>query len=325
MPQITPSPELVSIIERWMDAMSSKHGPAFANLLSASPYMKYVGSAEGEVWSGASVQQEFRNHAAEIPDLTATNTSIEAFQHGDTGWGLWFGVLQANASEVSAYFRVSFVFALEDAVWKIVQMHTSNPVSNLETFGHEHVALDQLLNAAREVAPQVGQSGIASVMFTDIANSSAIASAVGDAAWSSAIHSHLAMVRSDIEQNNGILVKSLGDGTMSTFSSARAAMSAAKAVQVNLSRARQEPELQVRIGIHTGDVVQADGDFFGTVVNKAARVAGAAGPGEIRVSEATKIMVGGASEFSFRDAAKITLKGLEGEHRIYRLDWAPAA
>ena len=100
-------------------------------------------------------------------------------------------------------------------------------------------------------------------------------------------------------------------------------MTAAKAIQLSLSKARQEPELQVRIGIHTGDVVQASGDFFGTVVNKAARVAGAAGPGEIRVSEATKIMVGGASEFSFADTARITLKGLEGEHQIHRLDWAP--
>ena len=324
MSKITPSPELESIIERWIDAMASKQGPAFANLFSASAHMRYVGSAEGEVWSGAAVQREYGNHAAEIPDLTPTTISVEAFQHGKTGWGLWFGDLQTSARDKSAHFRLSFVFALEDAAWKIVQMHISNPVSNIETFGHEHVALDQLLNAAKDVAPQVGQSGIASVMFTDIANSSAIAATVGDDVWSGAIHSHLALVRADIEQYDGTLVKSLGDGTMSTFSSARSAMAAAKTIQQSLSKARQEPKLQVRIGIHTGDVVQAEGDFFGTVVNKAARVAGVAGPGEIRVSEATKIMVGGASEFSFRDAAKVTLKGLDGDHLIYRLECASA-
>ena len=114
---------------------------------------------------------------------------------------------------------------------------------------------------------------------------------------------------------------SLGDGTMSTFSSTRAAMTAANSIQEQISSQQDEPKLQVRIGINTGDVVQAGDDFFGTVVNKAARIAGIAGAGEIRISDATRIMVGGASEFQFSDPANVALKGLEGDHQLYRLDW----
>jgi adenylate cyclase len=77
----------------------------------------------------------------------------------------------------------------------------------------------------------------------------------------------------------------------------------------------------VRIGINTGDVVQSGDDFFGTVVNKAARIAGITGAGEIRISDATRIMVGGASEFQFSDPANVMLKGLEGDHQVYRIDW----
>ena len=158
-------------------------------------------------------------------------------------------------------------------------------------------------------------------MFTDIANSSAIAAATGDTIWIKAIHSHLEILTYIIAENGGTLVKSLGDGTMSTFSSTRAAMTAANSIQEQISSQQDEPKLQVRIGINTGDVVQAGDDFFGTVVNKAARIAGIAGAGEIRISDATRIMVGGASEFQFSDPANVALKGLEGDHQIYRLDW----
>lgn len=67
---------------------------------------------------------------------------------------------------------------------------------------------------------------------------------------------------------------------------------------------------------------QAGDDFFGTVINKAARVAAMAGPDEIDLSDATRVMVGTGTDFTFFEPVAVTLKGLEGEHRIYRLDWA---
>lgn len=98
-------------------------------------------------------------------------------------------------------------------------------------------------------------------------------------------------------------------------------MRTAQAIQSALAEEAEEPRLQVRIGLHTGDVVAAGDDFFGPMVSKAARIAGIARPGEIRVFEATRSMIGGARDFTFSDPATIRLRGLDGTHLVHRLDW----
>jgi adenylate cyclase len=228
-------------------------------------------------------------------------------------------VTMSNSKEIT--FRSTFVLHLENGVWKIVHVHNSNPVSNMAALGYESRGFEALLDAAQSGEADIGQTGIASVMFTDIADSTTLAETLGDAAWSRVVAVHLDSVQKAVEAAGGTLVKSLGDGTMSSFSSAGSALRAAQTIQRENASVETEPRLRLRVGIHTGDVVEAGGDFVGTVVNKAARIASAARPGEIRVSEATRIMVGGASGFTFSDAATIPLRGLEGEHLIYRLDW----
>ena len=84
---------------------------------------------------------------------------------------------------------------------------------------------------------------------------------------------------------------------------------------------REEPVLLVRIGLHTGDLIIADDDFFGTVVNKAARICTIAAPGEIRVSDATRAMIGDSLDFVFDTPISVPLRGLPGEHLLYRLEW----
>ena len=122
-----------------------------------------------------------------------------------------------------------------------------------------------------------------------------------------------------IEENGGNIVKTLGDGTMSTFSTARNAMIAAKTLQNLEAEEIDTFVLKVRIGIHTGDVIQSNGDFFGTVVNKAARIAASANPGQILVSNATRGMVEGRAEFKFESPITVALRGIEGNHSISTL------
>mgnify|MGYP003624408038 FL=1 len=93
----------------------------------------------------------------------------------------------------------------------------------------------------------------------------------------------------------------IGDGTLSAFSSASGAMKAALSIHRTFAAQDTDPRLRVRIGIHTGDVVQSGGEFLGGVVNKTARVAATTTPDEIRVSKATRVMVGTAPEFAFTD------------------------
>jgi adenylate cyclase len=70
-------------------------------------------------------------------------------------------------------------------------------------------------------------------------------------------------------------------------------------------------------------MIEQGGDVFGTVVNKAARIAAIAAPGEIWLFDATRIMVGGATPCAFSEPASVPLKYLEGEQVVYRLEWQP--
>ena len=318
---IKPSPEIAAIVTRWYSAFTTGDTDTVANLFSESGALSYVGSAEGEVYARDMLIKGFAAYVAEIPRFSISEEEVKAFECGATGWSFWSALVRVAGDEQCVRFRSSMVFTLEMGVWKIVQVHHSNPVSSMQALGIEHTALDALCHAAMDAQPLIGHTGIASVMFTDIANSSSIAEAVGDTVWANTVQRHLGDVTGVIGAHDGTLVKSLGDGTMSTFASASAAMTAARAVQVRLGKDAAEPRLQLRIGIHTGDVVHADGDFFGTVVNKAARITTRATPGEIRVSDATKVMVGGAGEFDFSDPVSVPLKGFKGDHLIHRLGW----
>ncbi len=318
---IRPSPELEAIARRWMDLLMQSDGAGAVNLFSRSDHLTYCGSGPGEVWSGSFLHDTYAQHVAEIPRSGARNVQVRAFENGTTGWAFWEGDITWFAPGRTARFRTTLVFTMDDAIWRVVHVHHSNPVSNQDTFGYAHSALDALLAAAETSQPTFGKSGSATVMFTDIADSSALAEAVGDERWTGIVQRHVAMVSDSVISQDGTLVKSLGDGTMSTFASAAAAMRAAQNIQQSQAAQGGEPHLRLRIGLHTGDVVAAGQDFFGTVVNKAARIADATAPGEIRISDATRAMVGNGRGFAFSDSVRLLLRGLEGEHLLHRLEW----
>tara|TARA_R110002072_G_scaffold193_5_gene1345 strand:+ start:1087 stop:2049 length:963 start_codon:yes stop_codon:yes gene_type:complete len=316
-----PSPELAAIAARWIKGMVSQNGETLVNMLTQEEALLFCGTADKEVYRGDFFRDNYAAHVNEIPIGQLENVEIDAFESGDMGWAFWHGHISFPNIDQAPTARVTLIFALEQGIWKVQHIHNSFPVSNIEAWGYEHSAFDDLLRAVATADPQVGKTGIAAVMFTDIVDSSKLADILGDARWTDRVQLHMQSLGDEIARADGRLIKTLGDGTMSTFPSARSAMFAAQAIQRNLAEDLSEPRLSVRIGIHTGDVVEAGDDFFGTVVNKAARIANVTGPGEIRVSDATRIMVGGASEFTFEDAARVKLKGLPDDHTIYRLRW----
>ena len=159
---------------------------------------------------------------------------------------------------------------------------------------------------------------LAAIMFTDIVNSSRLASVMGDRLWSYEVARHFDDIRTCIEAAGGQFVKSLGDGTMSSFPEPAAALHAARTI-LKTTETSDGPAIVLRIGVHTGPVVQTSDDFFGSVVNKAARVTAIAAPGEIRVSDATRAQAGDADNFKFLDDISVPLEGFVGEHVIHRV------
>lgn len=317
----TPSPELAAIARRWLVAHGARQISATVNVFSQSAAVTFIGSDENEILTGAGFHDTFKEFSDDHAALVAEDIQATGYESGAFGWVWATLTVVAPEADKSVKFRTSLVFALEDGVWRIVHVHNSIPMTNLDSMGYSSRSLEELSAAARKDRISLGTTGIASVMFTDIVDSTALTAAMGDAAWSRIVTDHVAEVRDAVESAQGTLVKSLGDGTLSSFSSATAAMQAAIAIMRKVCTKTEEPRLSLRIGIHTGDVVESEGDYLGTVVNKAARIAASAPPGNIRVSDATRAMVGSATDLHFTDPVETPLKGLEGAHLLYRLAW----
>jgi len=318
---IKESPELVAVTTRWLKALQGKDRKVLNNLLSKSAHLRYIGSADNEFWAGNFLRDGYADHIDEVPNFSVTPSVLEAFECGDTGWALAISELQVEGIETAFVDRMSWVYVMEESAWRIAQIHTSFPTPNIEVMGVEHSAFDELIASAMENFDHVEGAETTTVMFTDIVDSTAIANTVGDRVWNSTMVWHMDTLAGAIEENGGKVTKSTGDGTMSTFSSVRGALTAACAIQNQIRRSQREPNIRVRIGIHTGDVIQSKWDFFGNVVNKAARVASAAGSGQILVTDVVRAMVESRGEYRFSNPTMAVLKGIDGLHSISSLEW----
>ncbi|WP_282121534.1 adenylate/guanylate cyclase domain-containing protein [Ruegeria atlantica] len=321
---IRSSPELLAVSRRWYEILrTKKNTDELQDFLSKADELRFVGTGEGEFWSGQAVRDGVSGFFAEIPaPVVFEEVEAEAFENGETGWSSFVHKIQFVGFDEPVFYRTVLIFVLEGAAWKIINRHASVPTPNIELVGKEQLAIQKLVDAAREDGPELIQTeGLASVLFTDVEGSTTLAEALGDQHWSMLIENHFQVLAAIIEKYHGQFVKSLGDGTLSVFPSAKEALTAAIKIQGAIASASVEPSFGVRIGIHTGDVVQSRGDFFGTVVNKASRITTVGAAGEILVSDATRAMVGGRTDFSFSEIEPRLLKGLRGHHVLYRLEW----
>ena len=126
--------------------------------------------------------------------------------------------------------------------------------------------------------------GTVTVLFTDLVESTRLNQSLGDDAAREVGRQVEEMARRLVEANRGVLIKEMGDGLMAAFASARRAIAAAKEMQVQmhyLHRDGLDAAVQMRIGLHTGEVIDEDGDLHGESVIIAIRIEGLAPPGGI--------------------------------------------
>ena len=145
-------------------------------------------------------------------------------------------------------------------------------------------------------------SGTVTFLFSDIEGSTQLWEAVPEA-MRSALERHDALVRAAIEGHGGYVVKTTGDGAHAAFGRAGDALAAAVAMQDALSG---EPwpdgaTVRVRIGVHTGETSERDGDYFGTAVNRAARLMAVAHGGQVVCSQQTAGLAGDVASRHVRD------------------------
>ena len=154
---------------------------------------------------------------------------------------------------------------------------------------------------------------LATVLFTDIVESTARAEALGDRRWRDLLEAHNKVVRAELERFRGSEVRFTGDGFLTTFDGP------ARAIRCGLAIAEGVRPLgiDVRIGLHTGEVNFSGGDVHGIAVHIAARVAALSGAGETLVSRTVKDLVAG-SGISFKDFGIHALKGIPEEWQLFR-------
>jgi class 3 adenylate cyclase len=160
-----------------------------------------------------------------------------------------------------------------------------------------------------------GERVLATLLFTDIVSSTATAVRIGDAAWRELLVRHNQVVRGQIDRFRGREVKTTGDGFLAVFDGAARAIRAAIAIR-GQTRALG---LEVRAGVHAGEVELVGEDVGGIAVHEAARVAAEASAGEILVSATTRALVSSA-EFAFASRGERQLKGFADPRAVFAVD-----
>jgi class 3 adenylate cyclase len=153
---------------------------------------------------------------------------------------------------------------------------------------------------------------LAAILFTDFVGSTKQLSALGDQAWRNLLDSHDVIARTAVEQHGGHLVRTTGDGILATFDGPGRAIRCATA----LGDALQPLGVEIRAGLHTGEVEHRGTEIAGIAVHIAARVLEAAAGGELLVSATVPMLVAG-SGFEFEDRGEHDLKGVPGTWQLY--------
>lgn len=314
------SHELEAVFKRTMEALVASDAGATANLISSSTHVRLMLTDDDEWVQGHDeIAGLLVARAREAGMLSHDFEHVEGFEHGSVGWVAAL-VASERPSLEPLRLRHTVVYVLEAGSWRAVQWHVSRGTPNVEVFGHAMPkSIDGLVSDFEDTRRVVSDSfpeGTVTVMFTDIEDSTALSEAWGDDAWTRKIADHFDTVRSAVASHGGLVVKTLGDGTMTVFGSARSAIEAAAEIQ----RAMRDSDLKVRIGMHTGDSLRREGDYYGTAVNKAARVAAVAEGAEVLVSSVTAELAGGHG-VEYGAPRTVGLKGLDGTHVILPVAW----
>jgi len=177
------------------------------------------------------------------------------------------------------------------------------------------VAID--FRGARSYARPVVASGdriLATILFTDIVDSTGTLNRLGDAAWKNVLAEHNEVMQFELDRYRGREIKKTGDGIMALFDGPARAVECAAA----MVRRVREAGIEIRAGLHTGEVELVPDDVSGVAVHMAARIMALGGPGDVLVSSVTRDLLAG-SGLVFESRGSHALKGIEGDREVFAL------
>jgi pimeloyl-ACP methyl ester carboxylesterase len=185
----------------------------------------------------------------------------------------------------------------------------------LPFFGDQNAILDELEEFFTGIRPTPRSDRVlASVLLTDIVGSTERVVESGDRRWRDLLEAHHSVVRRELSRFNGHEIDTTGDGFLATFDSPARAVRCAIAA----GRAVHDMGMEIRAGVHTGEVEMVADRVEGIAVHTGARIAALAGAQEVLVSQTVKDLVAG-SGLTFEDAGAHVLKGVPGVWQLYRV------
>lgn len=238
-----------------------------------------------------------------------------------TGVAALWTVLPEDAWPAIVGFHTTFVDAAPSDGRRIVARATAERLgvdmvrAEVETVDGDRPLAVSVVSAhvrpKRSTAPR-GSRSLATVLFTDLVDSTNRASELGDHAWNVLLERHQRLVRRRLQDHHGREIKSTGDGFLVTFETPTAAVECA----CDIREAVRGLDLEIRAGLHAGEIEFTGGDVAGIAVHVAARVQSAATPGEVWVSETVKGLLTG-SGIDLEDRGVHDLKGVDDNMHLW--------
>jgi class 3 adenylate cyclase len=170
------------------------------------------------------------------------------------------------------------------------------------------------VGAHRWASPPTGERILATLLFTDIVDSTALAERLGDRAWTRLLEDHYEMIRRALDRFRGSQIATTGDGLLAIFDGAERAVRAA----ADARTAVEELGVSIRAAVHTGEVEVVPGNVRGLAVHVTARILRLSAPGEILVSTTTRELIA-SPDLVFEDRGQHQFKGVSGARSVVAL------
>jgi len=297
--------------------------PALLELFSADEGAVHIGTDEAEYFiGGLRARAIIRQQLGELGQWKFEPNVIEAFEEGSVGWASaqFRATFRSNASMMA---RCSFVFHREADAWRLVHVHKSFATPNTAIGAMLTTIIDEVAESVEIERPDLvrvtSPEGTLTIMFTDVESSTATNETMGDDAFLPLMLKHNEVMQRYTEAAGGSIVKSMGDGFMIAFPSARRAVECAVAVQRDVA---ELGPVKVRMGLHTGEPLRRADDFYGRDVAYAARIGSAASGGEVLISSLVRSLVEPSGTVAFKESRTLDLKGFDGPQTVHVVDWA---
>jgi class 3 adenylate cyclase/alpha-beta hydrolase superfamily lysophospholipase len=280
-----------------------------------------TGVALGAFAPSLATDRAAREWWARLQRMAASPTAARALTHG-------YNMIDVRPALPLVHAPTLILHRSDDRMVPVAlarELRDAIPGSRLVEFpGSDHLLpttnWSQIVDALEEFVtgrPAVPEADrfLATVLFTDIVDSTRHLAALGDEEWQHVLAAHDGLAHREVERHGGRVVHGTGDGMLAVFDGPSRAIRAAVAITERV----RALGVEVRAGLHTGEIVERpDGDLAGLAVHLAARIAGEASANEVLVSGTTAALVVG-STIGFEDAGSRRLKGIDGPTALFRV------